>query len=73
MANELAREYCRRGSYFYSKCLAAGDPLAYIYEQADVDQYQECDEWKRFVEEHEGIKKVKKMIDEVRGLRPQFL
>lgn len=45
---ELAREYCRRGEYFFVTYIAAGDPL-YTFCQADVDAYTEALPWLDFI------------------------
>ena len=48
-ANELAREYCRRGEYFFCLYLDAEDE-AFAYTDAHVQAYPESPAWVSFRE-----------------------
>ena len=67
----LAREYCRRGEYFFQFFLESGVPLQdYRYCVADLQSYDEGLEWLDFVVTVDVATVVWDAIEMVRGLVP---
>ena len=67
----LAREYCRRGEYFFMLYLELGVPLQDCrYSVADLQSYDEGLEWLDFVVTVDVASVVWEAIEMVRGLVP---
>lgn len=70
-ANQLAREYCRRGHFFLRLWLQHG--ADFQYRQEHLHAYQECDEWRQWVE---GLPQVQgwnqQRAEQMRALAPRL-
>lgn len=68
----LAKEFCRRSTYFFLRCFESPSPATYTYTQADVDACPEDLKFLDFVLEREADDPVLLRAIEVRALSPRL-
>ena len=69
-ASELAREYCRRGSYFFEMCVDAGMDDLYVYSRELLDSYGEGPLFKDFADRLERDSHSARTVAELRRMVP---
>ena len=69
--NQLAREYCRRGHFFFQLWFEHGEDFK--FQQHQVDMYSECDEFRLWVESLPLADVfVRRRAEEIRRLAPKL-